>query len=452
MIPSSSDSSRRRFLKNSALVLAAPLILPRRVWAQNSAPSGRLTLGCIGTGRMMTNHFNNFLHRDDVEVLAVCDVDTTRREHARDRVNKTYSEAAGTTYRGVTVHNDFREILARPDIDAVVIATPDHWHAYMAIAAVNAGKDVYCEKPLTYNIHEAVKLMQAVRRTNRVLQTGSQQRSLKEFRTAAELVRNGVLGRITGVHVSFGDPAAPYEEPAEELEPGLDWDFWCGPGPLVNYSPFLSPRGMHTHFPDWRKTWEFGGGMITDWGAHHIDIVQWALDADASGPIAVRAPENWETAKRGAQLIYPNDVAITHVRGKGVSFYGTEGEVHVNRGKFELIMDGKTVHRFWDRAADPGTSMDREVILTQREYLKDAKVRLYESSSHFQDFMDCVQTRNRPICDVEIGARSVIACHLMNLGYRYGANVSWDPQRNRFTRGGNRRWLTRDRYRNDWKV
>jgi predicted dehydrogenase len=294
--------------------------------------------------------------------------------------------------------------------------------------------------------------MEAVRRHNRVFQTGSQQRSSKEFRVAAELVRNGVLGHITAVHVSFGDPAGPYKEPAAEMEPGLDWDMWCGPGPLVDYNPFLCPRGVHNNFPDWRKTREFGGGMITDWGAHHIDIVQWALDADSSGPIEVRAPQGWETAKRGAQLVYRDGVVLSHVRGKGASFYGSEGEVHVNRGKFELIMDGKKVHRFWDKESDPGTSMDREVVLTQREYLADAKVKLYESSSHFQDFLDCVKSRKRPICDVEVGARSVIACHLMNFAYYYGANVDWDPTRNRFSRGGDRKWLTRGRYRNGWKV
>lgn len=449
---SASPVTRRHFLRQSALVAAAPLILPRRVWAQGSSPANRLTLGCIGMGRMMSSHLGNFLNRDDVEVVAVCDVDTTRRQHSLDRVQKAYAEASGKTYKGVAAYNDFREVIARPDIDAVVIATPDHWHAYIAIAAVAAGKDVYCEKPLTYNVHEAVKLMEGVRRHNRVFQTGSQQRSSKEFRTAAELVRNGVLGRITAVHVSFGDPTGPYKEPTEEIEVGLDWDLWCGPGPLVGYSPYLSPRGVHNHFPNWRMTREFGGGMITDWGAHHIDIAQWALDADSAGPVAIRAPKDWETAKRGAQLVYPGGIVLSHVRGKGASFYGSEGEVHVNRGKFELIMNGKTVHRFWDKETDPGTSMDREVVLTQREYLADAKIRLYESTSHFQNFVDCVRSRQRPICDVEVGARSVIACHLMNFAYYYGAKVDWNPARNTFAKGGSRKWLTRDRYRNGWKV
>jgi predicted dehydrogenase len=211
-------TTRRRFLQNSAL-LAAPLILPARVWAQASAPSKRLTLGCIGMGKQMKGHLGAFLGRDDVEVLAVCDVDTTRREAALKRVEEAYAKKTEQTYKGCKAYVDFREVLARPDIDAVVIATPDHWHAFIAIAAVKAGKDVYCEKPLTYNIHESVELVKAVRKANRVFQVGSQQRSNKEFRVACELVRNGVLGRVDAIHVSFGDPAKPYREPAEAVEP-----------------------------------------------------------------------------------------------------------------------------------------------------------------------------------------------------------------------------------------
>jgi len=428
------------------------LILPNRVWSQQTAPGKRVTFGCIGMGKQMKGHLGALINRDDIEVLAVCDVDTTRREAALKRVEEAYTAKAGTAYKGCKAYTDFREVLARKDIDAILIATPDHWHAYIAIAAVQAGKDVYCEKPLTYSIHEAVELVKAVRKTDRVFQTGSQQRSSKEFRTSAELIRNGVLGKISAVHVSFGDPAAPYREPAATMEPGLDWKMWCGPGPLVDYSPFLCPRGVHDNFPHWRKTWEFGGGMITDWGAHHIDIAQWALGFDGSGPIEVRAPQNWETAKRGAQLIYADGTVLTHVRGKGVSFYGTEGELHVNRGKFELIMDGKTVNKFWDKEVDKTTSLEREVTLADRKYLVDAKVKLPAPKSHFQDFMDSIASRKRPICDVEIGASSVIACHVMNFAYRYGANAKWDPKRNRVGSGGSNKWLTRDKYHGGWKV
>ncbi len=449
---SSLDPSRRLFLKQSAVLFSAPLILPGRVWSQESAPSKRLTFGCIGMGKMMRSHLNNFLPRDDVQIVAVCDVDTTRREAAQKRVNEACATKAGATGHGCDAYNDFRELLARKDIDAVITATPDHWHALVAIAAVKAGKDVYCEKPLTYNVHEAVELVKAVRKANRVFQTGSQQRSSKEFRVAAELVRNGILGKVSGVHVSFGGPAAPFREPEEPLEPGLDWNFWCGPGPLVHYSSVLSPRGVHDHFPHWRKTWEFGGGSITDWGAHHIDIAQWALNMDENGPVEVRAPQDWQTAKRGAQLIYADGTVLTHVNGKGVSFFGTEGELHVNRGKFEFILGGKPIHKFWEKEVDKGTSLEREVTLTEREYLADAKVKLYNSRSHAQDFLDAVRSRKRPICDVAIGASSAIACHVMNFAYHYGATAKWDPAKNRFASGGSSKWLTRDRYRGGWVV
>jgi predicted dehydrogenase len=449
---STAPFSRRQFLKTSA-VFAAPLILPRRVWSADTAPSKRLTVGCIGMGKMMKGHLGNLIGRDDVQVLAVCDVDTTRREAAKKRVDDAYAKKEdAASYKACDAYNDFREVIARKDIDFVVIATPDHWHAFIAIAAVRAGKDVYCEKPLTYNIREAVELVKEVRKANRVFQTGSQQRSSKEFRVAAELVRNGVLGRVSAINVSFGDPARPYDKPAAELEPGLDWKMWCGPGPLVAYNPFLCPRGLHDNFPDWRKTWEFGGGMITDWGAHHIDIAQWAMGMDGSGPVEVRAPQDWATAKRGAQLVYADGTVVTHVRGKGVSFYGTEGTLHVNRGKFELALGDKTVRKFWDKEVDKGTSMEREVTLAEREYLADAKVKLYNSKSHLQDFLDCVASRKRPICDVEIGASTVIACHVMNFAYRYGASAKWNPARNRFASGGDSAWLTRDRYRDGWKV
>lgn len=450
----SNHSNRRRFLQTTAATLGMPLILPGRVWSQENAPSKRLNLGFIGIGKMNGGHLRSFLNRDDCQIVAVCDVDTTRRENAKKVVETSYAGRAGTgSYKGCEAYINFEDLLARKDIDAVVIATPDHWHAFIASAAVKAGKDVYCEKPLTYNIYEAVSLVKAVRGTDRVFQTGSQQRSSKEFRVAAELVRNGIIGELKTITTSFGDPAKPLSLPAEEVEPGLDWDRWCGPGPKVAYNPELSPRGVHTHFPmGWRMCREFGGGMITDWGAHHIDIAQWGVGADGNGPVEVRAPENWENAKRGAQLVYGNGVVLTHAEGKGVSFYGSEGEVHVNRGKFELILNGKTVHKFWDKDVDKGTSLDREVILTEREFLADAKVKLYNSKGHHQDWIDSIHNRQRPICDVEIGASSVIACHLMNFAYYYGAQMKWNPETHTIVSGGEAGWLTRDKYNGEWTI
>ena len=446
------SASRRRFLQTAASAVAAPFILPSRVWSAETAPNSRLNLGFIGMGKMNSGHLRNFLSRSEVQITAVCDVDTNRREAAQKVVNETYAKDAATaSYKGCDAYVEFEKILERKDIDAVVIATPDHWHAFIAIAAVRAGKDVYCEKPLTHNIHEALTLTQAVRDSGRILQTGSQQRSSKEFRVAAELIRNGIIGKVQRVETSFGDPAPAYNLPTEEMEPGLDWDRWCGPGPLVGYNSELSPRGVHNHFPHWRKTREFGGGMITDWGAHHIDIAQWGLGEDENGPVEVRAPENWQSAKRGATLVYGSGIPLTHVEGKGVSFFGENGEVHVNRGKFEFVLGGKTIHKFWDKETDKGTSLDREVILTEREFLADAKVKLYNSPNHHQDWLDSIQSRKKPICDVAIGASTVISCHLMNFAYWHGANLGWDPKAHQFTQGGEAKWLTRD-YRGEWKV
>jgi predicted dehydrogenase len=445
-------SSRRQFAKVAAASVAAPFILPSRIWSAETAPSERLTLGFIGVGKMNSGHLNSFLGRKEVQIVAVCDVDTNRRENAKKTVEERYSKDKEAGFKGCEAYADFRKLLERKDIDAVVIATPDHWHAFIAIAALNAGKDVYCEKPLTHNIHEALTLIDAVRSNKRILQTGSQQRSSKEFRVAAELVRNGIIGKINHVETAFGAPAKPNANPEEPMEPGLDWDMWCGPAPLVPYSSVLSPRGVHNHFPAWRMTREFGGGMITDWGAHHIDIAQWGLGEDEHGPVEIIAPENYANANDGAKLIYASGIPLLHNgKGRGVSFYGANGEVHVNRGKFELVLGGKTIHKFWDKEADKGTSLDREVILTEREYLADAKVKLYNSKNHHEDWLNSIKTREKPICDVAIGASTAISCHLMSQAYYHGGSMKWNPEKHEYISGGDAKWLTRE-YRAGWKV
>ena len=445
-------SSRRQFVKVAAASVVAPFILPSRVWSAETAPSERLTLGFIGVGKMNSGHIGNFLGRKEVQIVAVCDVDTNRRENAKKTVEERYGKDKDAGFKGCEAYADFRKLLERKDIDAVVIATPDHWHAFIAIAALNAGKDVYCEKPLTHNIHEALTLIDSVRSNKRILQTGSQQRSSKEFRVAAELVRNGIIGKIQRVETAFGAPAKPNANPEEPMEPGLDWDMWCGPAPLVPYSSILSPRGVHNHVPAWRNTREFGGGMITDWGAHHIDIAQWGLGEDEHGPVEIIAPENYANVNDGAKLLYASGIPLLHNgKGRGVSFFGENGEVHVNRGKFEFIVGGKSIHKFWDKEADKGTSLDREVILTEREYLADAKVKLYNSKNHHEDWLNSIKTREKPICDVAIGASTAISCHLMSQAYYHGGSMKWNPEKHEYVSGGDAAWLTRE-YRADWKV
>ena len=445
--------SRRRFIKTTATAAIAPFILPSYVRAAVTPPASRINLGFVGMGIQMRGHLQSLLANSETQVVAVCDVDTTRREDAQRKVNTFYSEANKTGYKGCAAYNDFRELVARQDIDAVVIATPDHWHALVALAAVNAGKDVYCEKPLTHTIGEAVALVAATRKCGRIFQTGSQQRSSSEFRVACELVRNSVIGSIQRVEVHIGGPARPDAFPAEPMEPGLDWDFWCGPGPLVPYNSKLSPRGAdYKGYPAWRVTREFGGGGVCDWGAHHIDIAQWGLNEDGHGPVEVIAPEGWQDAKQGAQLVFAGGISLKHDNnGSGVSFYGRDGEVHVGRGQFNFILNGKIIHKFWDKNKDVETSCEREVTLTEREYLADAKVRLYKSKNHRADWLAAIKSRKPPICDVATGASTAISCHLVNCAYYYGARAKWNPEHHDFAKGGDQKWLTAN-YRGDWKI
>jgi len=429
---SSKGTSRRDFVKAAALAgLAGPTILPRAALggAEQAPANDRIGLGFIGLGIMNRGHLGYFLNQGDVQVLAVCEVDQTRREHAQKMVNDHYAEQRNSgTYQGCAAYIDFREVLARADIDAVVIATPDHWHAIPAVEACKAGKDIYCEKPLTLTIHEAQKLIEAVRKYDRVFQTGSQQRSDREFWLACSLVRSGYIGRVHTVNVNVGGPSHWCDLPEEELEPGLSWDFWLGPAPYRPYNSVLSPRGVHNHFPNWRAYREYSGGGMTDWGAHHFDIAQWGLGMDGSGPVEIIPPED-PNAEVGVRFLYANGVEMVHGPGGGVQFIGTDGEITVNRGKLE---------------SQPPNLIE--------EGLEHLSVSLERSPGHQRDWLNCIRTRKRPICDVEIGARSVTVCHLGNLAYWYRRRLRWDPARWEFVDDAEANtWRDRER-RDPWQL
>jgi predicted dehydrogenase len=443
------NTTRRDFLKGAAsTVVGAPLVLASRIRAADTKANSRPGMGFIGTGKLSQHLLPGFLH-EDVQLLAVCDVDSNRRNDARKKVDDFYTADPKKGSPGCKEYNDFRELLSRKDIDIVCIATPDHWHAAITLAALQAGKDVYCEKPLTHDIHEAVVVMKAVDANKRILQTGSMQRSMKEFRVACELVLNGAIGKLERVECNFGDPGVACDLPEEPMEPGLDWDMWLGPAQRRPYNSVLSPRGVHKHFPKWRNYREFGGGQVTDWGAHQLDIAQWAMGMDNSGPVEAIPPET-PSAVRGARLVYANGVTVIHKDGFGVDFFGTEGEVQVNRGRFTFSRDGKTIARFADR--EDKTSCAAAVQTAERAYLKDAKVRLYRSESHVGDFLASVKSRSRPICNEQVGGRSAICCHLMNLAYYHSKKIQWDPAKLEFAGStGDPAWLTRD-YRAPWKL
>lgn len=414
--------SRRQFLRlTSTTALAAPF-LASSSWAANGrkGPNDRITFGFIGVGKQGGYLLHNFLNHPDTQVVAVNDVDTTRREHHRKKVDEFYSIKGDKEYKGCAAYIDYHEVLARKDIDAVVIATPDHWHAYIAVAACKAGKDIYCEKPLSLTIHEARAMVKATRKYDRVFQTGSMQRSSSEFRKACELVRNGRIGQVKQIIVDVGPPSVPCDLPEEPMEPGLNWDMWLGPAPQRPYNSVLSPRGVHDHFPNWRGYREYSGGMMTDWGAHHFDIAQWGLGMDESGPVEIIPPED-PKATRGVRYLYANGVEMIHGDSGGVLFIGTEGKILVNRGKFEATP--KSI------GEDP---------------LPGNAIRLYNSYNHTKDFVDCMRSRKRPICDVEIGCRSVTVCHLGNLAYWNHRHLKWDPAKERFVGDAEaNQWLDR---------
>lgn len=402
-------TTRRAFLGTAAGAAAFPAVVPASALGRDarvSAAAERIVLGFIGMGKQNQYHLDVFGRHKECQIVAVCDVDTTRREDAVQRVSSRY-EKDGRTSEGVCKgYNDFMELIGRGDIDAVVISTPDHWHAIPVIEACKAGKDVYCEKPLTLTIHEAKLLIDCVRKHKRVLQTGSQQRSDEEFRKACSYVRSGRIGKVLEVYADVGGPSYPCDLPEEPMEPGLDWDRWLGPAPKRPYNSVLSPRGVHDNYPNWRSYREYSGGGMTDWGAHHFDIAQWGLGMDESGPVEVIPPENPKSG-RGVTFVYGNGVRLIHGGPGGACFVGEDGVILVDRGRLESI---------------PGDLFNKPL-----EEGKDTI--LPKSPGHQQNWIDCVRSREKPICDVEVGARSVTVCHLGNLAYWHGRALKWDPEK-----------------------
>ena len=439
------------FLKGAA-VAGMPFVLPSHIWAAETKPNDRIVMGCIGMGTQLRGLMNGFIGQDGVQVVAVCDVDTTRREDARRIANEYYEKNASKGTADVKGYNDWREVIARPDINTIVIATPDHWHAIITIAALNAGKDVYCEKPLTHNVNEAIAVFQASEKTKRIVQTGSMQRSSVEFRVACELVRNGAIGKIKHAVASFGGPARPYDKKGEEMEPGLDWNLWLGPAQMAPYSAEVCPRGIHKGFPNWRGYREFGGGGVTDWGAHHLDIAHWGLDMDRSGPVEI-VPD--AGGKNEAELTYSNGIKVYHKGGFGCEFHGEDGVVRVNRGKFTFTRGDEKVawYNGNEDEESKGTSCHAQVLKAEKAFLADAKVKLYASpkQNHLVDFLECVRSRQQPCTNAETGGRTAIACNLLNQAYYNRTKIVWDPKALKLGGGGDPKWLTRD-YRAPFKV
>lgn len=427
-------STRRNFLKKSAQV-AAICIVPRYVLGGKGyvAPGDKITIGMIGCGKQSHGLTGNFLKLDDVKIVAGSDVDRQKREAYVKNVNERYQAASGSnsSYKGVESYDNYQDLLIRDDIDAVIIATPDHWHALVSIDAMKSGKDVYCEKPLAHTVYEGRKMVKAASSYKRILQTGSMQRSWKDFRRACELVRNGFIGEVKSIKVNVGDPAIPCDLPAEPVPEYLNWDVWLGPAQFRPYNSILSPPLTFDGWPMWRTFWEFGGGGVADWGAHMFDIAQWGMGMDRSGPVELIPPaENGAT--RGLKYIYSNGVEMTHEdfgRGYAVEFNGTEGIIRVSREFLE---------------SDPSNILS--AVIPQNG------IQLYKSDNHYQNWIDCIKSRQLPVCDVETGHRSATVCNIGNIAYKLKRKLHWDPDREKFVKDKEaNQWLSRD-YRNPFNL
>jgi predicted dehydrogenase len=434
--------SRRSFVAASA---AAPFAF---VPSASAGPIGdavpavaKITLGFIGVGTMGRGHLGSFLGRPDVEVVAVCDVVKERIDNAKQTVEKRYADRVKSgVYKGVKTYGDYRELIAHKGLDAVLIATPDHWHHLAVVHAARAGKHIYCEKPLTHNVAEGRQIVDEVKKAKVTFQTGSQQRSEfgGHFRKAVEYIWNGRIGRLKTVRIGIGAPNRPCDLKGEEKPDGTDWDTWLGPAPEREYSSVLCPKGVHGHFPAWRAYQEYAGGQVADMGAHHFDIAQWAMNMDNSGPVEIVPPEK-KGADRGLKFEYPYGVVMYHnvfekdKDGKEIKadcvFEGTEGTILVSRGGISSLPDK---------------------ILKEPLGAKDKRV--YPSTDHKKNWLDCIRSGKATICPAEIGHRTATVCHLANIAYRLNRALKWNPVLEKFIDdSAANKELTREP-RGNWKV
>jgi len=482
-------------------------------------------MGFVGYGiQARTVLVPNFIKQPNVVVKAVCDCDRVRREAGTAFVNDYYRANKKAALAKCKAIADFRDLLKDPAIDAICIAVPDHWHAYIACAAMKAGKDVYCEKPLTYSVEESVLVMKAQKKFKRVFQTGSMQRSWREFRTACMIVRNGLIGQIKYVDCNYGNASAqnntdiadfpanlggpshphrffclwdgPGKKPQSvevESSPNadVDWDMWLGPAPWSPYSDQCAPRGVNKFYPMfWRFDDNYGTGYNGDWGAHHLDIAQWGLDLDKSGPVKIICSEEAHSTNPlhggrrqfGMKFVTADGTVIFHnpFGTWGTVFYGTKGIVAVNRGKIAVwqgrgVKPTPAVRKALEDASfskmkkiaasvgvdygfDPSHRKDDRLTAaldTLDRYFKldKAKVQLYKSPLQEQNFIDCCISRKPTISPAETGARVSILCQLCNISYVYDSSFDWDPVKCTFANGtGDPAWLKRPYNRNGWDI
>lgn len=427
--------NRRKFFQQMAgaagAAIALPYIIPATAIGKNGfvAPSDRIVMGCIGSGSMGKGDMNTFMRKEEVQMVAACDVDALHRKQAKDMMDRKNGNTDSRTY------DDYREFLAKEKLDAVILALPDQWHGIIAVAVAKAGLDIYGQKPLARTIWEGRQIIKAVDENKVIWQTGSWQRSVPHFHKACELVFNGRIGKVSRVEVGLpdGNPSAGMN-PVQEVPEGLDWDMWLGPAP---YSPY---RGVcHWH---WRWIMDYSGGQLTDWAGHHIDIAHWGLGLDRTGPVEVSGkgvypreglfdvPVEYKVLAKydnGVEMTIANARQVPH--GMGACWYGDKGWIHVNRG---------------------GLWASDEKIL--EEVIGDDENKLYFSRDHAQNLLDCIKTREETITPADIAHRSISGGLLAEIAMLTGRTLKWDPDKEIFPDDPAANRLLRRPFRGPWKL
>jgi len=399
--------NRRQFI-TTASIGAGTLFIPSwlRAGFSGHSPNAQINLGVIGTGKQANGLFKHSSRMPEARVVAACDVYASNLKRFTDTVATTYAEqAGGGSDTAPATYSDYRRLLDHPDLDAVLIATPDHQHAQMCIDALDRGLHVYCEKPLAHTIEEGRAIVDAVKRSGKVLQTGSMQRSMRSFQRAVELIREGSIGELQEAIVSIGVPARSFDLPAQPVPEGMDWKAWVGPSVSRPFHNNLSPGSDQQMWAKWRDFAEYGGGMITDWGAHMFDIVQWARDKDTSGPSQFFPPGG--DTQFGLTMFYDDGFKVEHRqfgRGNAVRFVGSEGTLDVSRGFIDSSLPGLVGYK------DTNASMD-----------------ISTNVLHFQNFYDAILKGTDLSCPAETGHRTSSMCTLANIAYRLRRPLIWDP-------------------------
>jgi myo-inositol 2-dehydrogenase / D-chiro-inositol 1-dehydrogenase len=431
---------RRTFLKSSIATTAGaiivPTIVPSTIFGKN-APSNKINLGQIGCGRIARSHdMDETLPYDSARYIAVCDLDSKRLADGKKLVEDFYAKKTGSTgYVNVKMYDDYREMLLNPDIDAVIISTPDHWHSQPAIEAALAKKDIYLQKPTSLTIAEGRLLSNIVHREGVIFQVGTQQRSSKQFRVAAELVRNGRIGKIHTVKIGLpGDPPGP-EAPEMPVPKNLNYDAWLGSTPEVYYTEIrVHPQNDYSR-PGWLRCEQFGAGMITGWGQHHFDSAAWGMNTEYTGPVSVEAvaqfPKSGLWDVHGDFMVkaeYENGITMYTSGGfpNGIRYEGTEGWIFVSRGDYVASASdpiSKAARAKALDASDPG-------ILSSE--IGENEIHLYKSDNQHGNWLECIKSRKEPISPVEIGHRTCTVCLISHIAMKIPGKLEWDPKSERF--------------------